>query len=85
MPILMQVMENYMPPPPAATCIAFHPVDNNIIAIGMEDSTIQIFNIQLRKVLWIYIFPCSAFIFSCSITLLLECQWMSLITGKHET
>lgn len=59
-PTLMQLMEDYMPPPPAATCLAFHPLDNNIIAIGMEDSIIQIFNIQLTKVLWIHIFPCSA-------------------------
>ncbi|XP_027771781.1 protein TOPLESS-like isoform X2 [Solanum pennellii] len=27
-----------MPPPPAATYIAFHPQDNNIITIGMDNS-----------------------------------------------
>eukprot|EP00253_Pinus_taeda_P023572 PITA_23572 len=49
--VTFKVMENYMIPPPAATCLAFNPFDNNIIAIGMEDSTILIFNIQLRKVI----------------------------------
>jgi hypothetical protein len=39
MPILMQVMENCMPPPPAATCIAFKILDNNIISIGMDGFT----------------------------------------------
>lgn len=61
MPILMQVIEDYMPPPPAATCVAFHPVDSNIIAFGMEDSTILIFEFKLGEVLYIYIFPCSAY------------------------
>ncbi|XP_044470972.1 protein TOPLESS-RELATED PROTEIN 2-like [Mangifera indica] len=40
---LSQVMAMFMPPPPTATFLAFHPQDNNIIAIGMEDSTIQIY------------------------------------------
>lgn len=39
-----------MPPPPAATFLAFHPQDNNIIAIGMEDSTIQIYNVRVDEV-----------------------------------
>lgn len=39
-----------MPPPPAATYLAFHPQDNNIIAIGMEDSTIQIYNVRVDEV-----------------------------------
>ncbi|KAG5618714.1 hypothetical protein H5410_018538 [Solanum commersonii] len=39
----------FMPPPPAATYIAFHPQDNNIIAIGMDDSTIQIYNVRLDE------------------------------------
>ncbi|KAK4435531.1 protein TOPLESS-RELATED PROTEIN 2 [Sesamum alatum] len=36
--------------PPAATYLAFHPQDNNIIAIGMEDSTIQIYNVRVDEV-----------------------------------
>ncbi|KAJ0079597.1 hypothetical protein Patl1_24425 [Pistacia atlantica] len=44
-----KVMIMFMPPPPAATYLAFHPQDNNIIAIGMEDSTIQIYNIRVDE------------------------------------
>lgn len=46
----MQVMTTFMPPPPAATFLAFHPQDNNIIAIGMEDSTIHIYNVRVDEV-----------------------------------
>ncbi|KAI3505449.1 hypothetical protein L1887_27579 [Cichorium endivia] len=45
-----KVMTTFMPPPPAATYLAFHPQDNNIIAIGMEDSTIQIYNVRFDEV-----------------------------------
>ncbi|KAL0324138.1 UNVERIFIED_CONTAM: protein TOPLESS-RELATED PROTEIN 2 [Sesamum calycinum] len=34
----------------ASTYLAFHPQDNNIIAIGMEDSTIQIYNVRVDEV-----------------------------------
>lgn len=44
-------MTTFMPPPPAATFLAFHPLDNNIIAIGMEDSSIQIYNVRTDEVL----------------------------------
>ncbi|GFQ02847.1 protein topless [Phtheirospermum japonicum] len=44
-----KVMTTFMPPPPAATYLAFHPQDNNIIAIGMEDSTIQIYNVRVDE------------------------------------
>lgn len=43
-------MTTFMPPPPAATYLAFHPQDNNIIAIGMEDSSIQIYNVRVDEV-----------------------------------
>lgn len=46
----VQVMTTFMPPPPAATYLAFHPRDNNIIAIGMEDSSIQIYNVRVDEV-----------------------------------
>lgn len=46
----MQTMTTFMPPPPAATFLAFHPQDNNIIAIGMEDSSIQIYNVRIDEV-----------------------------------
>lgn len=45
-----KVMTTFTSPPPAATFLAFHPQDNNIIAIGMEDSTIQIYNVRVDEV-----------------------------------
>lgn len=45
-----KTMTVFMPPPPAATFLAFHPQDNNIIAIGMDDSTIQIYNVRVDEV-----------------------------------
>lgn len=48
----VQTMTTFMPPPPAATFLAFHPQDNNIIAIGMDDSTIQIYNVRVDEV-WV--------------------------------
>ncbi|KAG8369134.1 hypothetical protein BUALT_Bualt15G0119600 [Buddleja alternifolia] len=44
-----KVMTTFMPPPPASTYLAFHPQDNNIIAIGMEDSTIHIYNVRVDE------------------------------------
>jgi len=43
-------MTTFMAPPPPATFLAFPPQDNNIIAIGMEDSTIQIYNVRVDEV-----------------------------------
>lgn len=43
-------MATFMVAPPAATSVAFHPKDNNIIAVGMEDSTIQIYNVRFDEV-----------------------------------
>ena len=43
-------MTTFMPPPPASTFLAFHPQDNNIIAIGMEDSAIHIYNVRVDEV-----------------------------------
>ncbi|CAI9782458.1 unnamed protein product [Fraxinus pennsylvanica] len=48
--ITFQKMATFMPPPPAATFLAFHPQDNNIIAIGMDDSSILIYYVRLDKV-----------------------------------
>ncbi|WRX20288.1 WD40 repeat - like 10 [Theobroma cacao] len=45
-----KVMTTFMPPPPAPTFLAFHPQDNNIIAIGMEDSAIHIYNVRVDEV-----------------------------------
>ncbi|KAF8081695.1 hypothetical protein N665_0870s0017 [Sinapis alba] len=38
-----------MPPPPAATFLAFLPSDSNIIGIGLEDSSIHIYNVITDK------------------------------------
>ncbi|KAE8732576.1 Topless-related protein 4 [Hibiscus syriacus] len=43
-------MVTFMSPPPVATYLAFHPQDNNIIAIGMEDFTVYIYNVRLDEV-----------------------------------
>jgi WD40 repeat protein len=45
-----KTMTTFMPPPPVATFLAFHPQDNNIIAIGMDDSSIQIYNVRVDEV-----------------------------------
>jgi hypothetical protein len=47
---LLQVMTTYMQPPPAATYLAFHPQDNNIVAVGMDDASIQIYNVRVDEV-----------------------------------
>lgn len=49
--VVLQVMTTFMPPPPTSTFLAFHPLDNNIIAIGMEDSTIHIYNVRVDEVI----------------------------------
>ncbi|KAH7854178.1 hypothetical protein Vadar_011088 [Vaccinium darrowii] len=48
-----KVMRTFMPPPPASTFLAFHPQYkyNDVIAIGMEDSTIRIYNRYDSKVI----------------------------------
>lgn len=46
----LQRMISFKPSPPAATFLAFNPQDNNIIAIGMEDSTIQIYDVNTGEV-----------------------------------
>ncbi|TYI22654.1 hypothetical protein ES332_A06G118300v1 [Gossypium tomentosum] len=43
-------MMSFMSPSPAATSLAFHPQDNNIVAIGMDDSTILIYHVRFTEV-----------------------------------
>ncbi|KAG6518475.1 hypothetical protein ZIOFF_021950 [Zingiber officinale] len=45
-----KVITTFMPTPPAATSLAFHPEDNNMIAAGTEDSSILIYNIRIDEV-----------------------------------
>ncbi|KAJ0015067.1 hypothetical protein Pint_21692 [Pistacia integerrima] len=42
-------MTMIMSRPTTATNLAFHPQDNNIIAIGKEDSTIEIYNVRVDE------------------------------------
>ncbi|KAI8534292.1 hypothetical protein RHMOL_Rhmol10G0079100 [Rhododendron molle] len=46
-----KVVTMLLPPPPASTFLAFYPHDNTIIAIGMEDSTICIYNAKQNEVI----------------------------------
>ncbi|KAL2525724.1 Topless-related protein 1 [Abeliophyllum distichum] len=49
--LIFKKMRSFMPSPPAATCIVFYPPDNNIIAIGMDDSTILIYNVRVDEMI----------------------------------
>ncbi|VVB15228.1 unnamed protein product [Arabis nemorensis] len=44
--VTFEVMTKFLQRPPASTFLAFYPQDQNIIAIGMEDSMIHIYNLQ---------------------------------------
>ncbi|XP_031279553.1 protein TOPLESS-like [Pistacia vera] len=48
--LTFKTMMTIMPPSPAATCLAFFPGDNNIVAIGMDDSSILIYNVRFSEV-----------------------------------
>lgn len=45
-----KTMTTFMSPPPVVTCLAFHPEDNNIVAVGFDDSTIHIYNVRIDEV-----------------------------------
>ncbi|PWA58943.1 CTLH LisH motif, WD40/YVTN repeat-like-containing domain, Topless family [Artemisia annua] len=45
-----KTLHTFMAPPPAATFLAFSPLDNNIMAIGMEDSSIEIYHVRVNEV-----------------------------------
>ncbi len=38
--------------PPAATALAFDPLDNNLVALGLEDATIAVYNVRQDSVQW---------------------------------
>ncbi|KAK1434049.1 hypothetical protein QVD17_10967 [Tagetes erecta] len=44
-----KIMTSFMEPPPATTCLVFHPNDNNILALGMADSSILIYNVRVSQ------------------------------------
>ncbi|CAL2225899.1 unnamed protein product [Prunus armeniaca] len=45
-----KTMKKVMPPPPVATCLAFHPRDDSIVGIGLDNSTIVIYNLHSDEV-----------------------------------
>ncbi|MFS7985362.1 putative transcription factor WD40-like family [Helianthus anomalus] len=45
-----KTMTSFKAPPPASTCLAFYPPDNNIVAIGMSDCSIIMYNVQSNSV-----------------------------------
>lgn len=49
--LMFKKMRSIMPPTPAATCIACHPSNYNVIAVGMDDSTIIVYNVRLDEVI----------------------------------
>ncbi|GAB4836947.1 Protein tpr3 [Ancistrocladus abbreviatus] len=46
-----KLMTTFAGAPPTATVLSFLPKDNNIIAIGLDDSTIRIYNIHQDEIL----------------------------------
>ncbi|KAK9683946.1 hypothetical protein RND81_10G176900 [Saponaria officinalis] len=45
-----ETVTKFMHPPPMATALAIHPADNNLLAIGMDDSRILLYNVQVLEV-----------------------------------
>eukprot|EP00899_Mesostigma_viride_P004833 jgi/Mesvir1/14350/Mv09757-RA.1 len=43
-------MATFLEPPPAASFLCFHPRDNNIMAIGLDDGRVQIYDVRLDSV-----------------------------------
>ncbi|KAJ1407793.1 WD40/YVTN repeat-like-containing domain superfamily [Sesbania bispinosa] len=41
-----ETLATVMPPPPMVTCLAFYPQDNNIVVVGMDDSSILIYHFR---------------------------------------
>ncbi|MED6219426.1 hypothetical protein PIB30_035730 [Stylosanthes scabra] len=48
--LTFSTMVSFMSPPPHSTCLAFHPQDNNIVAIGKDDSSIHLYNVQSDQI-----------------------------------
>ncbi|KAJ1407691.1 WD40/YVTN repeat-like-containing domain superfamily [Sesbania bispinosa] len=67
-----KVIATFMPPPPSSTFLAFHPQDNNIVAIGMEDSTIHIYNVRVQSILKGHQMHITGFAFSTQLNILVS-------------
>jgi hypothetical protein len=75
-------MTTFMPPPPAATFLAFKPQNNNIIAIGMEDSSIQIYNVSIDEVSDMNtLFP--IYMNPKVLAIILRCRWLRTQLGQR--
>jgi len=48
----MQEIVAFQEKPPAATALAFDPLDNNLVALGLEDATIAVYNVRQDSVQW---------------------------------
>ncbi|XP_054793941.1 protein TOPLESS-like isoform X1 [Prosopis cineraria] len=46
-----KTMTTFMSPPPMATSISFCPRDNNVLAVGFDDSSIFIYNVRTSKII----------------------------------
>ena len=44
-------MTTFMSTPPVPNFLALYPPDNNIVAVGMDDSTIHIYNVRGDEVI----------------------------------
>ncbi|KAK4277208.1 hypothetical protein QN277_015234 [Acacia crassicarpa] len=45
-----KTINTFLSPPPKATCISFYPRDDDVVAVGFDDSSILIYNIHIDKV-----------------------------------
>ena len=68
-----------MPPPPATTFLDFNPQENNIIAIGVEDSSIQIYNVQFDEVL-----PLNIYLNLNFFIIFIHCALSSIFNGEKK-
>lgn len=79
-------MTTFMPPPPVSTFLSFHPLDNNIIAIGMEDSTIHIYNVRVDEVINLSIFVSVVICHVIEVLLLISNMTrVALLLGQNKT
>ncbi|KAG4389307.1 hypothetical protein GLYMA_06G066200v4 [Glycine max] len=49
--LTFKTVTTIMTPPPMATCLSFYPRDNNILAIGMDNYSIIIYNVRTNKII----------------------------------
>ncbi|RDX70840.1 Topless-related protein 1, partial [Mucuna pruriens] len=49
--LTFKTVTTIMPPPPTSTCLTFYPRDNNILAMGMDNSSIIIYNVRTNKII----------------------------------